>query len=199
MSEAQVETAVSEVRAEMSGALTEATQQYNAALVAVRAELENVKARHVEEEQTLTAFRAEADLAQAELKRLYAEQAERVEQASRESHRNADELAELETLLSATRAAHVTAAETFAKKQAETAKLREAAAARRSAPPDPGPTSPDGASPIPVAVAWPSLHALDASAPPVGRRGILWITSSVALGCLTGSLVGWYVVFVWIV
>ena len=196
----QVKAAVSQARAEMTGALTEATQQFNAALVTVRAELDTVKARHVEQEQRLAEVRTEADLAQAEIERLHAERADRVEQARRDSHRTADELAELETLLSATREAHVAAAETFAKKQAETAKLRKAKSAPRPATPEPVPTSPndDDAAPAPVVAAWPSLLNVETPAPPAGRRSIFWITSTVVLGCFTGSLVGW-VVFEWIV
>ena len=194
----QVKAAVREARAEMTGALTEATQQFNAALVTVRAELDTVKAPHVEQEQRLAEVRTEADLAQAEIERLHAERADQVEQARRESHRTADELAELETLLSTTREAHVAAAETFAKKQAETAKLRKAASAPRPATPDSVPTSPDDTAPAPVVAAWPSLLTVETPAPPVGRRSIFWITSTVVLGCFTGSLVGW-VVIVWIV
>ena len=78
----QVEAAVRDARAEMTSAMAEATQQHDAVLGAVRAELKRADARQVEQvelEQRLTAFRAEADLAQAELERLHAEQADAAE------------------------------------------------------------------------------------------------------------------------
>lgn len=97
----------------------------------------------------------------------------------------------LEALLSATREAHVTAAATFASKQAEVAELRKAASVLKSVTPDPVPTPPEVVEPISIASAWPGLTT-EAAAPHVERRGMLWITSTSVLGGLTGSLVGWY-------
>ena len=110
LSAEELETSVSNARAELNRAVAERDQQHEEALGLVQADAENLR---------------------AELMRLQGEFSARVEQAGQEAYRAyGTQLTEMEARVSATREAHAAAEASFARKQAEMAEQHKEALAR---------------------------------------------------------------------